>query len=58
MLSAKDVETVRAIARAGSDYNSIKHLLGETQFDIQDGMDVTLWIQPVGTPVEKTLTQK
>ena len=29
--------------------------LVQDEFDIQQGMDVTLWIQPVGTPVEKTL---
>ena len=25
------------------------------EFDIQEGLDVTLWLQPVGTPIEKTL---
>ncbi len=29
--------------------------LVQDEFDIQDGMDVTLWIQPVGTPIEQTL---
>jgi hypothetical protein len=29
--------------------------LVQEEFDIQEGMDVTLWIQPVGTPIEKTL---
>jgi len=29
--------------------------LVQDEFDIQDGMDVTLWAQPVGTPIEKTL---
>ena len=29
--------------------------LVQDDFDIQEGMDVTLWIQPVGTPIEKTL---
>jgi len=29
--------------------------LVQDEFDIQDGMDVTLWIQPVGTPIEETL---
>jgi hypothetical protein len=27
----------------------------QDEFDIQDGMDVTLWIQPVGTPIAETL---
>jgi hypothetical protein len=31
--------------------------LVQDEFDIQDGMDVTLWIQPVGTPLEETLNQ-
>lgn len=30
--------------------------LVQDEFDIQDGMDVTLWMQPVGTPLEKTVT--
>ena len=29
--------------------------LVQDEFDIQSGMDVTLWIQPVGTPLEETL---
>lgn len=29
--------------------------LVQDEFDIQNGMDITLWIQPVGTPLEKTL---
>jgi len=29
--------------------------LVQDEFDIQDGMDVSLWVQPVGTPIEKTL---
>jgi len=29
--------------------------LVQDEFDIQEGPDVTLWIQPVGTPIEKTL---
>ncbi len=29
--------------------------LVQDEFDIQEGMDVTLWIQPVGTPIEETL---
>jgi len=29
--------------------------LVQGEFDIQDGMDVTLWIQPVGTSIEETL---
>ena len=28
--------------------------LVQDEFDIQDGMDVTLWIQPVGTPIDAT----
>ncbi len=32
-----------------------EYTLVQDEFDIQDGMDVTLWIQPVGTPIEKTL---
>jgi hypothetical protein len=27
----------------------------QDEFDIQEGIDVTLWIQPVGTPLEETL---
>lgn len=30
--------------------------LVQDEFDIQDGMDVTLWMQPVGTPLEETVT--
>ncbi len=29
--------------------------LVQDEFDIQNGMDVTLWVQPIGTPLEKTL---
>ncbi len=29
--------------------------LVQDEFDIQEGMDVTLWVQPVGTPIDKTL---
>jgi hypothetical protein len=29
--------------------------LVQDEFDIQDGLDITLWIQPVGTPINKTL---
>jgi len=29
--------------------------LVQDEFDIQEGLDVTLWAQPVGTPIEKTL---
>lgn len=29
--------------------------LVQDEFDIQFGMDITLWMQPVGTPLEKTL---
>ena len=29
--------------------------LVQAEFDIMEGLDVTLWIQPVGTPIEKTL---
>lgn len=29
--------------------------LVQAEFDILDGMDVTLWAQPVGTPIEQTL---
>jgi hypothetical protein len=29
--------------------------LVQDEFDIQEGMDVTLWIQPVGTPISETL---
>jgi hypothetical protein len=31
--------------------------LVQDEFDIQEGMDVTLWIQPVGTPLEETVHQ-
>src|SRR5215469_3802465 len=27
----------------------------QDEFDIQEGLDVTLWIQPVGTPIAETL---
>ena len=30
--------------------------LVQDEFDIQDRMDITLWIQPVGTPIEKTVS--
>jgi hypothetical protein len=29
--------------------------LVQDEFDIQEGLDVTLWIQPVGTPINETL---
>jgi hypothetical protein len=29
--------------------------LVQEELDIQEGMDVSLWIQPVGTPIDKTL---
>ena len=29
--------------------------LVQDELDVQDGMDVTLWAQPVGTPIEQTL---
>jgi hypothetical protein len=29
--------------------------LVQDEFDIQEGMDVTLWIQPAGTPIERTM---
>src|SRR5712672_410554 len=35
MLSAKNIETIRSIARAGSDYDAIKRLLVETQWEIE-----------------------
>ncbi len=35
MLSAQDIETIRSVARAGSDYDTIKRLLGETQWEIE-----------------------
>ena len=35
MISTKNIETVRSIARAGSDYDTIKRLLGETQWEIE-----------------------
>ena len=36
MLSAKDIQTVRSIVRAGSDYVTIKRLLGETSWEIEE----------------------
>jgi hypothetical protein len=27
----------------------------QDEFDVQDGLDITLWIQPVGTSIEETL---
>jgi hypothetical protein len=35
MISAKDIETIRSIARAGSDYDTIKRSLGETPWEIE-----------------------
>jgi len=35
MVSAKDIEIIRSIARAGSDYDTIKRLLAETQWEIE-----------------------
>lgn len=35
MLSAKDIETIRSIVRAGGDYDTLKWLLGETQWEIE-----------------------
>jgi hypothetical protein len=35
MISAKDIERIRSIARAGSDYDTIKRLLGETEWEIE-----------------------
>ena len=32
-----------------------EYTLVQDEFDIQSGMDVTLWIQPVGTPIQATL---
>jgi hypothetical protein len=32
--------------------------LVQDEFDIQDGMDVTLWMQPVGTPLKETVHQR
>jgi hypothetical protein len=29
--------------------------LVQDEFDIMEGMDVTLWMQPVGTPIEETV---
>ena len=29
--------------------------LVQDEFDIQNGMDVTLWVQPIGTPLEETV---
>ncbi|PWU20039.1 MAG: hypothetical protein C5B50_04930 [Verrucomicrobia bacterium] len=26
----------------------------QDEFDIQEGLDITLWVQPVGTPIEET----
>ncbi len=35
MISAKEIETIRSIVRAGSDYDTIKRLLAETDWDIE-----------------------
>jgi len=35
MISAKDTEMIRSIVRAGSDYDAIKRLLGQTQWEIE-----------------------
>jgi hypothetical protein len=32
-----------------------EYTLVQDEFDIQSGMDVTLWIQPVGTTIQETL---
>src|ERR1043166_2610178 len=36
MISAKDIETIRSIVRAGGDYDAIKRLLGETQWEADE----------------------
>lgn len=36
MISAKDIEILRSIGRAGSDYDAIKGLLAETQWEIEE----------------------
>jgi len=41
MISRKDIDTLRSIVRAGDDYSTIKRLLGETQWQIeQDDVDL------------------
>jgi hypothetical protein len=35
MLTAKDIETIRSIARARSDYDTVKRLLAETRWEIE-----------------------
>jgi len=49
MISAKDIDTIRSIARAGYDYNTIKRLLAETQWEIEDD-DVDLGFLRVFIP--------
>jgi len=35
MISAQDIEAIRSIARAGGDYDNIRRLLGQTQWEIE-----------------------
>jgi len=49
MISAKDIDTIRSIARAGDDYSTIKQLLAETQWEIEDD-DVDLGFLRVFIP--------
>ncbi|SPE58479.1 hypothetical protein SBV1_2740004 [Verrucomicrobia bacterium] len=36
MISAKDIDTLRSIARAGDDYGTIKRLLDMTEWEIDE----------------------
>ena len=35
MISAKDIDSLRAIAKAGSDYRALKRVLAETPWEIE-----------------------
>lgn len=53
MISAEDFDTLRSIARAGSDYAEIKRLLATTQWEIDED-DTELGFLRVFIPFEKT----
>ncbi len=54
MVSAKDIETIRSIVRAGSDYDAIKRLLGVTQWEIEaDEVDLGFLRVFIPDPVDQ-----
>jgi len=52
MISGKDIEIVRSIHRAGHDYDTIKRLLGETQWKIEED-ETDLGFLRIGIPAER-----